>query len=156
LLSFVVLGVAAIIQTAVFVLSGSVALLADLIHNFGDAQTAGPLGIASSSVHDPRSASPGCSSSQRSSPAPAWRAWKLSSDSFTPARLVTSLVLAVAGVVGYGGNWVAAQIRTRAGGRLDSPALIADGNHARADAYVSLAIVASAVGWRLGLLLGTR
>jgi Co/Zn/Cd efflux system component len=46
LLSFAVLGVAAVIQTAVFVMSGSVALLADLIHNFGDALTAVPLGIA--------------------------------------------------------------------------------------------------------------
>src|SRR5215212_1601951 len=41
-----VLGVTAIAQTVVFVASGSVALLADLIHNFGDAATAIPLGIA--------------------------------------------------------------------------------------------------------------
>jgi divalent metal cation (Fe/Co/Zn/Cd) transporter len=53
-------------------------------------------------------------------------------------------------VIGFGGNRIAAQIRTRAGNRLDSPALIADGNHARADAYVSLAVVATAVVVALG------
>ena len=52
--------------------------------------------------------------------------------------------LAAAGVIGYAGNWIAARVRTRAGERLHSPALIADGNHARADAYVSLAVIASA------------
>jgi len=46
---------------------------------------------------------------------------------------------------------VAARIRTRVGHRLDSPALIADGNHARADAYVSLAVIASAGALALGL-----
>src|SRR5215203_5292865 len=45
-ISLGVLAVAAIVQTAIFVLSGSVALLADLIHNFGDALTAVPLGVA--------------------------------------------------------------------------------------------------------------
>jgi cation diffusion facilitator family transporter len=52
--------------------------------------------------------------------------------------------LAGAGVVGFAGNVVAARIRTRAGERLASAALVADGHHARADAYVSLAVVASA------------
>ncbi len=60
------------------------------------------------------------------------------------------VALALAGGIGYLGNWVAARIRTRAGHRLDSPALIADGNHARADAYVSLAVVASALAVALG------
>ena len=59
----------------------------------------------------------------------------------TPTHLIA---LAFAGLIGFGGNWAAAVIRTSAGHRLDSPALIADGNHARADAYVSLAVVASA------------
>jgi divalent metal cation (Fe/Co/Zn/Cd) transporter len=52
--------------------------------------------------------------------------------------------LAAAGALGFAGNWIAANIRSRAGRRLDSPALIADGAHARADAYVSLAVVVSA------------
>ena len=59
-------------------------------------------------------------------------------------------VLAAAGAIGYLGNWIAARIRTRAGRRLDSAALIADGNHARADAYVSLAVIASAAAVALG------
>jgi divalent metal cation (Fe/Co/Zn/Cd) transporter len=46
--------------------------------------------------------------------------------------------------VGFLGNEIAARVRTRAGRRLDSPALVADGEHARADAYVSLGVVASA------------
>jgi divalent metal cation (Fe/Co/Zn/Cd) transporter len=60
-------------------------------------------------------------------------------------------VLAVAGAIGYLGNYIAAQVRTRAGERLRSPALVADGHHARADAYVSLAVVASAAVVALGL-----
>jgi divalent metal cation (Fe/Co/Zn/Cd) transporter len=54
-------------------------------------------------------------------------------------------------VLGFVGNWAAAIVRTRAGRRLDSPALIADGDHARADAFVSLAVVASAAVVALGL-----
>jgi divalent metal cation (Fe/Co/Zn/Cd) transporter len=60
-------------------------------------------------------------------------------------------VLAAAGAVGCAGNWIAARIRTRAGRRLDSPALAADGAHARADAYVSLAVVATAAAVAVGL-----
>jgi divalent metal cation (Fe/Co/Zn/Cd) transporter len=59
--------------------------------------------------------------------------------------------LALAGALGFVGNWAAAIVRTRAGRRLDSPALIADGDHARADAYVSLAVVASAAFVAVGL-----
>jgi len=60
------------------------------------------------------------------------------------------LALALAGAVGFAGNWWAALVRTRAGRRLDSPALIADGAHARADAYVSLAVIASAAAVAVG------
>lgn len=59
--------------------------------------------------------------------------------------------LAAAGAVGYVGNHIAAQVRTRAGQRLDSPARVADGNHARADAYVSLGVIASAAVVAIGL-----
>jgi len=58
--------------------------------------------------------------------------------------------LAAAGAIGYLGNLVAARVRTRAGHRLNSAALIADGNHAAADAYVSLAVIASAVAVAIG------
>jgi divalent metal cation (Fe/Co/Zn/Cd) transporter len=60
------------------------------------------------------------------------------------------IALAVAGVVGFLANEAAARVRTRAGRRLDSPALLADGNHARADALVSLGVVASAIVVALG------
>jgi cation diffusion facilitator family transporter len=65
-----------------------------------------------------------------------------------PEHLVA---LALAGAVGFVGNVIAARVRTRAGQRLDSPALIADGDHARADAYVSLGVVASAAVVALGV-----
>lgn len=65
----------------------------------------------------------------------------------TPGHL---LALAFAGAVGFAGNWLAAKVRTRTGQRLDSPALIADGNHARVDAYVSLAVIASAIAIAAG------
>ena len=60
-------------------------------------------------------------------------------------RPVTDLgALALAGVIGFAGNWSAAAVRRRAGQRLRSAALVADGEHARADAYLSLAVVGSA------------
>ena len=59
--------------------------------------------------------------------------------------------LAAAGAIGFVGNHIAALIRTRAGRRLGSPALIADGDHARADAYVSLGVIASAAVVALGV-----
>ena len=65
----------------------------------------------------------------------------------TPAHL---LILALAGAIGFAGNWLAAQVRTRAGHHLNSAALIADGDHARVDAYVSLAVIASAVAIAVG------
>jgi cation diffusion facilitator family transporter len=61
--------------------------------------------------------------------------------------------LAAAGVIGFAGNEVAAQIRTRAGHRLASPALIADGSHARVDGFVSLGVLLSAAMVALGLHL---
>jgi divalent metal cation (Fe/Co/Zn/Cd) transporter len=52
--------------------------------------------------------------------------------------------LAAAGVIGFVGNEIAAQVRLRAGRRLNSPALVADGAHARVDGFVSLGVLASA------------
>ena len=150
-IALVVLGATAVIQLLVFVASGSVALLADLIHNIGDAATAIPLAIAFAL----RSA----------------RAERIAGLAVVLAIFVSACVagyeavvrlidprdpeylgaLAAAGLVGFAGNWWAAQIRTRAGRRLDSPALIADGAHARADAYVSLAVVASAAVVAIGV-----
>ena len=63
-------------------------------------------------------------------------------DPLAPDHLVA---LALAGAAGVIGNAIAARVRLAGGRRLDSPALIADGNHARADAYVSLAVIGTAI-----------
>lgn len=68
-----------------------------------------------------------------------------------PTQLDHLGVLAAAGAIGFIGNEIAAQVRLRAGRRMESAALIADGNHARVDGYVSLAVVASAIVVALGL-----
>jgi cation diffusion facilitator family transporter len=68
-----------------------------------------------------------------------------------PRSLSHLWLLAVAGIVGFVGNEIAARIRTRAGHRLNSPALVADGNHARVDGFVSLGVLASASVVALGL-----
>jgi cation diffusion facilitator family transporter len=149
-LSLLVLGLAAAAQTAIFALTSSVALLADLIHNFGDAATAFPLAAAFAlrSVRAERWAGLAVVFAIFVSAAVAGYE---AVDRLINPRDVTHLgALAGAGLIGYAGNWVAAQIRTRAGTRLNSPALVADGNHARADAYVSLAVVASAIAVAFG------
>ena len=149
-ISLVVLLAAAGAQAAIFVASGSVALLADLIHNSGDALTALPLGIAFFLR--------------------SFRGEKLAGLAVVLAILVSALValyetiqrlihpqqlshlwlLAAAGVIGFVGNEIAAQVRLRAGRRLESPALVADGKHARVDGFVSLGVVASAALVALG------
>jgi cation diffusion facilitator family transporter len=151
LLSLLVLGATAAAQIFVFVLSGSIALLADLIHNVGDALTAVPLGIAFL---------------MRSFKAEKYAGYFVVATIFLSAcvafgesidRLINPQdlshlwALAAAGVIGFLGNEAAAFIRLRAGRRLASPALIADGYHARTDGIVSLAVVASAIFVALGL-----
>lgn len=152
-ISLGILGVTALIQAGVYVASGSVALLADMIHNLGDALTAVPLGIAFLLR--------------------SYRGEKIAGLFVVLAILVSAGValyesvqrlihpehlshlgaLAAAGLVGFLGNELAARVRLRGGRRLSSPALIADGNHARVDGYVSLSVVASAVcvwiGWQI-------
>jgi cation diffusion facilitator family transporter len=150
-LSLAVLGLTALAQTAIFIASGSIALLADLIHNFGDAATAIPLGIAFL-LRSPRAERISglfvVAAIFVSACVAGYEAIGRLIHPQTPTHL---LALGAAGVIGFGGNWVAAIIRTRAGRRLDSPALVADGNHARADSYVSLAVVASAAVVALGV-----
>jgi cation diffusion facilitator family transporter len=151
LLSLGVLGATAVAQTIVFIASGSIALLADVIHNYGDALTAVPLGIAfalRSEVAERRAGLFVVAAIFISACVAGVEAIGRLIHPSTPNHLV---LLGVAGAIGYVGNFIAARIRTRAGKRLDSPALIADGNHARADSYVSLAVIASAIVVALGL-----
>jgi cation diffusion facilitator family transporter len=149
-LSLAVLGLTTIAQTVVFVASGSIALLADLIHNFGDALTAVPLGIAfalRSQLAERRAGLAVVAAIFISACVAGVEAVDRLVHPSAPTHLAA---LALAGAIGYAGNFIAARVRLRAGRRLDSPALIADGNHARADAYVSLAVIASAVVVALG------
>ena len=149
--SFGVLGLTALAQTLIYVLSGSVALLADLIHNFGDALTAVPLAIAFILRSERAERVAGLFVVAAIFVSACVAGVEAISRLIHPQSPTHLVALAGAGVIGYLGNRIAARVRTRAGRRLDSPALIADGNHARADAYVSLAVVASAVVVALGL-----
>jgi cation diffusion facilitator family transporter len=151
LASLAVLGVAAALQTLIFVLSGSVALLADLIHNFGDALTAVPLGAAFVLRSERAERSAGLFVVAVIFVSACVVGVEAIARLIHPDAPSHLWALALAGAIGYAGNLVAARIRLRAGRRLDSPALIADGHHARADAYVSLAVIASAVVVAVGL-----
>ncbi len=150
-LSLAVLGLTALAQAVIYAITGSVALLADLFHNFGDAATAIPLAIAFL---------------MRSETAERWAGLLVVAAIFfsacvAGAEAITRLInpqtpshliaLALGGMTGFVGNRIAAGVRTRAGRRLKSVALIADGNHARADSYVSLAVIATAAFVALGL-----
>jgi cation diffusion facilitator family transporter len=149
-LALVILGATAAAQAFVFVLTGSLALLADLIHNGGDALTAVPLGIAFALRSQRAERLAGLAVVAAifcSACVAAYEAIVRLIHPSTPGHL---LVLALAGAIGFAGNWVAGHVRTRAGHRLHSPALIADGEHARVDAYVSLAVIASAIAIAAG------
>jgi cation diffusion facilitator family transporter len=149
-ISLAVLGIAAGIQVAIFTLSGSVALLADLIHNFGDALTAIPLGIAFflRSVRGEKVA--GLAVVLAIFVSACVALYETIVRFIHPQHLTHLWVLALAGVVGFVGNEVAAQVRLHAGKRLASAAMTADGNHARIDGFVSLGVVASAIVVALG------
>ncbi len=149
-LSLAVLLAASLVQLFVFLLSDSVALLTDVIHNGGDALTAIPLGIAFL---------------LRSRRGERWAGYCIVAVILASALLALVQViqrflhpqtpthlwaLLVAGVAGVVGNEIAAVIRWRAGRRHGSPALIADGNHARADGYVSAGIIVSTAFIALG------
>jgi cation diffusion facilitator family transporter len=151
LISLAVLGAAAMAQTAIFVLTDSVALLADLIHNFGDALTAVPLGVAFLLRSERAERGAGLFVVAAIFISACVAGIEAISRLIHPQAPSHLGALALAGAIGYLGNHIAARVRTRAGRRLDSPALIADGNHARADAYVSLAVVASAAVVAVGL-----
>jgi cation diffusion facilitator family transporter len=149
--ALLILALAAAAQALVFVATDSVALLADLIHNAGDAATAIPLGVAfalGSARAERRAGLAVVVAIFLSACVAGYEAVQRLLD---PRPVSDLAALALAGAIGFAGNSGAAVIRRRAGRRLDSAALIADGDHARADAYVSLAVVASAAALALGL-----
>ncbi len=144
--------------------SGSVALFADTVHNFSDALTAVPLWVAFVLARRP---------SSRRYTYGLGRAEDLAGV-FIVAMTALSAVLAgvesvrrllepqpvdnlgwvmLAGVLGFAGNEAVAVYRIRAGRRIGSAALVADGLHARTDGFTSLAVVAAAAGVAAGFPL---
>jgi cation diffusion facilitator family transporter len=139
-----VLGITAILQALIFFASGSVALLADMIHNVGDALTAVPLGIASLLRSYRGEKIAGLFVVLAIFVSACVAGYEAIQRLLHPQQLSHLGILALAGVVGFIGNEIAGQVRLRGGRRLQSPALIADGNHARVDGYVSLSVILSA------------
>jgi cation diffusion facilitator family transporter len=149
-LSLAILAVTALLQLAVFAVSGSVALLADLIHNFGDALTAVPLGIAFLLRSGRGERLAGLAVVLAIFTSACVAGFEAIQRLIHPQQLTHLWALAGAGLIGFLGNELAARVRLRAGRRLSSAALIADGNHARVDGFVSLGVVASAAAVALG------
>jgi len=149
-ISLAILGIASGLQLLVFAVTGSVALLADLIHNAGDALTAVPLGIAFflRSLRGEKLAGLAVVLAIFISACVAL--YETILRFVHPQHLTNLWALAAAGVIGFVGNEIAAQVRLRAGKRLASAAMTADGNHARVDGFVSLGVVASAIVVGLG------
>src|SRR5690242_11527273 len=167
------LGITAALQAAIVVVSGSVALLGDTLHNVADALTAVPLGIAFwlGRRAATRAYTYGFGRAEdlagviivlviaASSIAAAWFAV----DRLSNPRDMTHLPwVFAAGVIGFLGNELVARYRIRVGRRIGSAALVADGLHARTDGFTSLAVVpaagGAALGWRwadpvVGLLI---
>jgi cation diffusion facilitator family transporter len=159
--SFVGLCVTALVQVVVVVLSGSVGLLSDTIHNFGDAATAIPLWIAFALSR--------LGTSKRF-PFGYGRVEDLAGVIVVLIILFSAVVagyqaieriihpqpvgllwaVALAGGVGFLGNEAVAVFRIRVGRQIGSAALIADSYHARTDGWTSLAVVLGAVGVWLG------
>lgn len=163
-ISLLVLGLTALIQIVIVVMSGSVALAADTIHNFADALTAVPLWIAFAL---------GAKPATRRYTYGFGRVEDLAG-SFVVAMITMSAIIAgyeaiarlihpqqiehvgwvaLAGLVGFIGNEWVAFYRIRVGHRIGSAALIADGLHARTDGFTSLAVLCSAGGVALGFPL---
>jgi len=142
--SLAILGMTAALQAIVFMLSGSVALLADLIHNGGDALTAIPLAVAFLARSEAGERCAGYAVVLTIFGSAVIAAAESIDLLVHPRELNYLLPVAVAGVIGFVGNELAARVRLRAGARLESPALVADGHHARVDGFVSLGVVVSA------------
>ncbi|RTM14603.1 MAG: cation transporter [Bradyrhizobiaceae bacterium] len=162
--SFVVLAITSALQLVVVVISGSVALLADTIHNVGDAVTAIPLWVAFVLARRKPSKTFTYGLGRVEDLAGvAIVAIILFSAVFAGYEAVDRLIhpqsidfipwVVAAGVIGFLGNEAVAVFRIRVGREINSAALIADGYHARTDGFTSLAVVLGAVGVWLGFPL---
>ncbi|MEP6658596.1 MAG: cation diffusion facilitator family transporter [Acidimicrobiales bacterium] len=158
------LALTAALQLVVVLVSGSVALLADTIHNFTDALTALPLGLAFWLGRRPATKryTYGYGRSEDlagifivlmialSSAVAAWEAVQRLRH---PHDVRNVAWVIVAGLIGAVGNELVASYRIRVGRKIGSAALVADGSHARTDGLTSLAVVIGAVGVALGFQL---
>jgi cation diffusion facilitator family transporter len=160
-ISLLVLGITAVAQAAIVVVSGSVALFADTVHNFSDALTAVPLWIAFSVSRRAATRRYTYGFGRVEDLAGLFVVAMIAISAVVAAveavhRLIDPVPLshlswvAAAGVVGFVGNELVALYRIRVGRRIGSAALRADGMHARADGLTSLAVVAGAIGAALG------
>jgi len=160
---FVLLGTT-ILQLAVVLISGSVALLTDTIHNFSDALTAVPLWVAF--VLARRAASRrytyGLGRAEDLAGlfivvvvalSAAIAAWQSVLRLIHPHPLENLWWVVAAGIIGFAGNEAVAIYRIRVGRHIGSAALVADGVHARTDGFTSLAVVVGATGVMLGFPL---
>ncbi|MER8916045.1 cation diffusion facilitator family transporter [Mesorhizobium sp. M0761] len=162
--SFVILAITAALQMAVVLVSGSVALLADTIHNIGDATTAIPLWIAFMLARRKPSRTFTYGLGRVEDLAgiiivliilfSAIVAGYQAIERLVNPQAVTHLGwLTAAGIVGFLGNEAVAVFRIRIGREINSAALVADGYHARTDGLTSLAVVIGAIGVWLGFPL---
>lgn len=162
--SLVILLATTALQALVVLISGSVALLADTVHNFSDALTAVPLWIAF--ILGRRMANrrytygygraedlAGLFIVAMIALSAIVAAWQSIDRLFNPQPLQNLSWVLVAGVIGFAGNEIVAVYRIRVGRRIGSAALIADGVHARADGFTSLAVVIGTIGVLLGFPL---
>ena len=160
-ISLVALLATAVFQVVIVFISGSVALLADTIHNFSDALTAIPLGIAFTLSRRTRNSryTYGYGRAEDIAGviivimifATAVEAIRQSILKIMNPQPISNLGwVAVAAVVGFLGNELVAIFRIRVGKQIGSAALVADGNHARTDGFTSLAVLAGAIGVWLG------
>ncbi len=164
LLSFVALMVTMLLQAVVVVLSGSVALLGDTLHNAADALTAIPLAIAFTLGRRAatRRFTYGYGRAEDLAGlvvvllialSAAVAGYEATRRLLDPADVDRLWLVAAAGVIGFAGNELVAQYRIRTGREIGSAALVADGLHARTDGITSLAVVLSAAGLALGFRL---
>jgi cation diffusion facilitator family transporter len=160
--SFAVLALTAAAQAVVVLLSGSVALLGDTVHNVADALTAVPLGIAF--VLGRRVATrrytyglgraedlAGVAIVLTIAGSATFAGWEAVNRLLHPRPVEYWGVVAVAGLIGFAGNELVARYRIRVGRSIGSAALVADGVHARTDGFTSLAVVGAAAGSALGI-----
>jgi cation diffusion facilitator family transporter len=155
------LAVTAGLQLVVAVASGSVAVLADTIHNFADASTAIPLWLAFAVGRRLPTATYTYGYGRAEDLAGVFVLLMIVGSAavalresvqklFAPQPIEHLGWVAVAGLAGFIGNEIVAQYRIRTGQRLGSAALVADGYHARTDGMTSLSVVVGAAGVWLG------